>query len=168
MSEKIINRVSKSKLVAFDLEDYYPKGERFFLDIKIWLYEGIILREKEFRVFIAEHNWERYKDVYVALGCTTDAIVPGWAYMLIVTKLHPYIKKAVVGSLEDLETCIYQTIIENLDVSDYKDKTIIIKGCSNKSVPTNAYLLITVKMQSVAKRIMYGEACSSVPLFKRK
>ena len=168
MSEEIINRVSKSKVVAFDLEDYYLKGERFFLDIKIWLYEGIVLKEKEFRVFIEEHNWDRYQGVYVALGCTTDAIVPGWAYMLIITRLHPYVKKAIVGSLEDLETYIYQGIIENLDVSDYKDKTVIIKGCSNKAVPTNAYLLITAKMQSVARRIMYGEACSSVPLFKRK
>ena len=168
MSEEIINRVSKSKLVAFDLEDYYPKGERFFLDIKNWLYEGIILKEKEFRVFIAEHDWEHYQDSYVALGCTTDAVVPGWAYMLIVTRLHPYVKKAIVGSLEDMENYIYQTIIENLDVSDYKDKPIIIKGCSNKAVPANAYLLITAKMQSVARSIMYGEACSCVPLFKRK
>ncbi|MGB5205621.1 MAG: DUF2480 family protein [Eudoraea sp.] len=167
MSE-IVNRVAQSKLLTFDLEDYYPAGERVLLDIKEWLYEEIILKEKDFRAHVANHDWEQYNDAYVALCCSTEAIIPGWAYMLVSTKLQPHAKKVVLGSLEDLETTLFQTIIEDLDISDFKDKPVIIKGCSNKPVPPNAYLWATIKLQPVAKSIMYGEACSSVPLFKRK
>ncbi|MFS4466371.1 DUF2480 family protein [Maribacter sp. 2210JD10-5] len=167
MSE-IVNKVAQSKLVTFDLEDYYPKGQRITLDIKDWLYEGLILREKEFRARLNEQDWSIYQDTYVALGCSTDAIIPGWAYMLLTTKLQPYAKKIVQGSLEDLETSLYQSIIENLDVTNFKDKPVIIKGCSNKPVPPNAYLMLAQRLQPVAKSVMYGEACSSVPLYKRK
>jgi hypothetical protein len=167
MSE-IVNRVAQSKLLTFDLEDYYPAGKRVLLDIKEWLYEEIILKEKDFRAHVANHDWEQYSDAYVALYCSTEAIIPGWAYMLVSTKLQPYAKKVVLGSLEDLETTLFQAIIEDLDISDFKDKPVIIKGCSNKPVPPNAYLWATIKLQTVAKSIMYGEACSSVPLFKRK
>lgn len=164
----IVNKVAQSKLVTFDLEDYYPEGDRVILDIKDWLYEGLILREKEFRSYVSEHDWEQYKDAYVALNCSSDAIIPGWAYMLLSSKLEPYTKKTIVGNLEQLETALYQSVIENLNVSSFKDKPVIIKGCSNKPVPPNAYLWITSKLQPVAKSIMYGEACSSVPLYKRK
>ena len=167
MSE-IVNRVAQSALVTFNLEDHYPKGERILLDIKDWLFEGFILREKDFRSAISSHNWEQYKDAYVALTCSTDAIIPGWAYMLIATELQPHAKKMLIGNLEQLETSLYQSIIEKLDLSEYKDKPVIIKGCSNKPVPPNAYLWITSKMQTVAKSVMYGEACSSVPLYKRR
>jgi hypothetical protein len=168
MPDEIINKVALSKLVTFDLEDYYPKGERIVLDIKDWLFEGFILKEKEFRDYIKAHNWEQYKGAYVALTCSTDAIVPGWAYMLITTKLQPFAVRTVLGNLEDLETSIYQSIIENITVSDFKDKPVIIKGCSNKPVPPNAYLMLTAKLLPVVKSVMYGEACSSVPLYKRK
>ncbi|MFK7811222.1 MAG: DUF2480 family protein [Maribacter sp.] len=168
MPDEIVNRVSQSKLITFDLEDYYPEGKRVVLDIKDWLFEGFILREKEFRNHVSEHNWEQYKDTFVALTCSTDAIVPGWANMLLASKLQPYAKKVVVGSLEQLETSLYQTAIENLDVIPFQDKLVIIKGCSNKPVPPNAYLWVTSKIQTVAKSVMYGEACSSVPLYKRK
>lgn len=167
MSE-IINRVAQSKLLTFDLEDYYPKGERILLDIKDWLYEGLILREKEFRAQLDNHEWDRYRGSYVALGCSTDAIIPGWAYMLIGTKLRAHCKKMLIGDLEMLETSLYQSVIEDLDVSEFKDKSVIIKGCSNKPVPSNAYLWAATKIQTVAKSVMYGEACSSVPLFKAK
>ncbi len=168
MPDEIINKVAQSKLVTFDLEDYYPKGERIVLDIKDWLFEGFILKEKEFRYYIKAHNWEQYKGAYVALTCSTDAIIPGWAYMLITTKLQPFAVRTVLGNLEDLETSIYQSIIENIPVSDFKDKPVIIKGCSNKPVPPNAYLILTAKLLPVVKSVMYGEACSSVPLYKRK
>ena len=164
----IINRVTQSKLITFDLEEIYPQGQRVVLDIKDWLYEGIILREKEFRKHLEEHDWLVYKDAYVALGCSTDAIVPGWAYMLVASKLNPYSKKAVIGSLEDLELSLYQTLLEDLDTSEFKDKPVIIKGCSNKPVPENAYIMAISKIQQVAKSVMYGEACSSVPLYKKK
>ena len=167
MSE-IVNRVSQSKLVTFNLEDLYPKGERILMDIKDWLYEGLILREREFRAQLEEHDWTKYKDAYVALTCSSEAIIPGWAYMLIATKLQPYSNHIIIGDLEMLESSLYQSIIENLDVSEFVDKPVIIKGCSNKPVPANAYLWATTKIQSVAKSVMYGEACSSVPLFKAK
>lgn len=168
MSKEIVNRVTKSKLAVIDLEDYYPEGKRIVFNIKDWLFEGLILREKDFRLKVKEHDWSQYQDNYIALTCSTDAIIPGWAYMLITTNLDPYTKKVLVGDLETLETSIYQDIITDLDISAFKDKPIIIKGCSNKPVPENAYLLLTSKLMPVAKSIMYGEACSSVPLYKRK
>ena len=164
----IVNRVAQSKLITFDLEDYYPQGKRVVFDVKDWLYEGFILKEKEFRAHVANHDWEQYTDAYIALSCSTDAIIPGWAYMLIASKLQPYAKTVVVGNLEELETSLYQSIIESIDVSSFKDQMVIVKGCSNKPVPPNAYVWITAKIQTVAKSVMYGEACSSVPLFKRK
>jgi len=168
MEKEIVNRVAQSKLITFDLEDYYPKGERKVLDIKDWLYEGFILREKEFRAHVDAHDWSMYQEAYVALQCSSDAIIPGWAFMLVASKLQPYAKKVVQGNLETLETALYQTILEKLDVTEFADKPIIIKGCSKKPVPENAYLMAVAKIQEVAKSVMYGEACSSVPLFKRK
>ncbi|NKI26761.1 DUF2480 family protein [Arenibacter sp. 6A1] len=167
-NSEIVNRVAQSKLITFNLEDYYPKGNRILIDIKDWLYEGFILREKDFRAQLEAHDWSQYQDAYVALNCSTEAIVPGWSYMLIASKLQPYAKKVVVGTLEQLETSLYQTVLEKLDVSEYQDKMVIIKGCSNKPVPPNAYMWILLKIQAVAKSVMYGEACSSVPLFKAK
>lgn len=167
MSEEIINRVSQSKLVTFNLEDYYPKGERLVFDLSKWLYEGFVLREKDFREQAKEHDWEQYADKYIALTCTTDAIVPAWAYMLISTYLQPYARKVVIGDLENLESHLYQEVIDKLDVSDLKDKPVIVKGCSHKPVPKNAYLFLINKLQPVVKSLMYGEACSSVPLYKQ-
>ncbi|MBT8205668.1 MAG: DUF2480 family protein [Eudoraea sp.] len=167
MSE-IVNRVAQSKLITFDLEEYYPEGERIELDIKDWLYEGLILREKEFRAHADAHDWASYQDAFVALQCSSDAIVPGWAFMLITARLQPYAKAVVFGNLENLETMLYQEILENLDLEQFRDKPVIIKGCTNKPVPQNAYLWATAKIQQVAKSVMYGEACSSVPIFKCK
>ena len=167
MADDIINRVASSKLVVFDLEDYYPKGERVLFDIKDWLYEGFVLREKDFRALVKEHNWEQYQDTFVALTCTTDAIVPDWAYMLLSINLQPYAKKTVLGNLDVLETSLYQEIIYNLDTTPFKDKPVIIKGCSKKPVPSSAYIMISNTLKPVAKSIMFGEACSSVPLYKR-
>lgn len=168
MTDDIVNRVANSKLIAIDLEDFYPEGKRLVFDIKDWLFEGLVLREKDFRQHVKTHNWSQYQNNYVALTCSTDAIIPSWAYMLLTIHLEPYAKKVLVGDLESLEISIYQDIIADLDVSEFKDKPIIIKGCSNKPVPINAYLLLSSKLIPVAKSIMYGEACSSVPLYKRK
>ena len=168
MSEEIINRVAKSNLVTFNLEEFYPEGHRAVLDIKDWLYEEIILKEREFRAFVEAYDWSQYKNQYVALTCSSNAIIPGWAYMLVTSKISPFAKKVVIGNLEQLESAIFQSIIEYIDVSDFKDKPVIIKGCANKPVPQNAYIMATSKIQKVAKSVMYGEACSSVPLFKRK
>ena len=167
MADEIVNRVANSKLVTIDLEDYYPKGKRIVLDIKDWLFQGLILKEKDFREYIKEHNWNLYTNTYVALTCSTEAIVPSWAYMLITTKLAPYAKLTVVGDLNTLEKLIFQNIINTLEIEDFNDKPIIIKGCSNKPIPETAYSLLISKLQPVAKSIMFGEACSTVPLFKK-
>jgi len=167
MSE-IVNRVAESNLVTFDLEEYYPEGERVLLDLSPWLFEGMILREKEFRKFISEQDWDQYKDNFVAIHCSTEAIVPAWAFMLITTKLQPYAARIIQGDLNDLETRLYSEVIHNLDMSQFRDKPVIIKGCSDKPVPLNAYVWATEKIQTVARSVMYGEACSSVPLYKRK
>jgi len=164
---EIINRVANSKLKVIDLEDYYPKGERIIFDIKDWLLEGLVLREKDFRTFVAAHNWSQYQDCYVALHCSSDAIVPDWAYMLISLELQAYSKRTVIGSLNDLESVLYTEIILNLDISEYQNLPVIIKGCSHKPVPSNALVLLSQKLKPVAKSIMFGEACSSVPLYKK-
>ena len=168
MSEEIVNRVASSKLVVIDLEDYYPKEKRVLFDIKDWLYEGLVLREKDFRTQVAGHDWSQYQDAYVALTCSTEAIVPLWAYMLLTVNMEPYAKKIVIGGFDELETSIYETIIDHLDVESFRDQPLIIKGCSNKPVPTSAYVLLSRKLKPVAQSIMFGEACSSVPLFKKK
>ena len=167
MAEEIINRVANSKLVTVDLEELYPAGERVIFDIKDWLLEGFVLREKDFRATAKAHDWSQYRNKYVALTCSSDAIIPGWAYMLLSTYLAPYAKKMVTGDLSMLETVLYTEILQNLDVSKYEGLPVIIKGCSRRPVPQNAYLQLINKLQPVAKSIMYGEACSSVPLFKK-
>lgn len=168
MQEEIINRVANSKLATLDLEDFYPSGQRIAIDISQWLLEGIVLREKEFRGFVSEHDWTQYQDCYIALYCKTDAIIPGWAYMLLSLALVPYAKKTVVGDLELLESILFSEIIENLALDSYQDKAVIIKGCAHKPIPQNAFVLLSQRLQPIAKSIMYGEACSSVPLYKKK
>lgn len=168
MKDEIINRVANSKLITLNLEDYYPDGKRVLFDIKDWLFEGFVLREKAFRKQVTEFDWSQFQDTYVALTCSSDAIIPGWAYMLLSIQLEPYAKKTIIGNLEVLETSIYQDVLNDLDVTEYEDKPVIIKGCSNKPVPQNAYIMLATKLKPVAKSIMYGEACSSVPLFKKK
>lgn len=167
MPEEIINRVANSKLVTFNLEEIYPVGERVLFDIKDWLHEGFILREKEFREHVKNHSWENYAKKYVALTCSSDAIVPAWAFMLVSTYLQPYAKKTVVGNLETLETIVYSEVLADLDVSEYQNVPVIIKGCSRLPVPQNAYLQLIEKLQPVAKSLFFGEACSSVPLYKK-
>ena len=165
---EIINRVANSKLMVFDLEEIYPKGERIVFDISQWLLEGIVLRETDFRENAKEHDWSQYKDKFVALFCSTEAIVPGWAYLLISLHLAPFAKKVTVGNLEELESILFSELLQNIDFSEYTDKPVIIKGCAHKPIPQNAYVLLAQKLLPIAKSIMYGEACSSVPLYKKK
>lgn len=168
MAGDIVNRVANSKLQVIDLESYYPEGARVVFDIKDWLYEGLVLREKEFRNAVKTHNWAQYQDAYVALQCSSEAIVPDWAYMLISIHLRDYARLSVIGTLEQLESIVFSSIISELDLSAYKNAPVIIKGCSHKPVPANALVLLSQRLQPVAKSVMFGEACSSVPLFKRR
>lgn len=166
MAEEIINRVANSALEVFDLEDYYTKGVRVQIDLSIWLWEGWVLKEKEFRSALKAVDWTQYQGQLVALGCSTDAIVPAWAYILVTTHLAPYAAKVVSGNLEDLETALYQDVLPKIDYSRYQNKPVILKGCSKKPVPMSAYLSAVQYLQPYAKSIMYGEACSAVPLYK--
>jgi len=167
MAEEIINKVANSVLEVFDLEDYYPIGIRTQIDISQWLYEGFLLKEKDFRETLKNHDWSQYQNHFVAIHCSTDAIIPAWASILVTSHVLSFVRKAVLGNLFDLETSMYQDILSKIDYSIYKDKPVIIKGCSKKPVPESAYILTIQHLQPVAKSIMYGEACSAVPLFKR-
>ena len=167
MEEEIINRLTNSVLEVFDLEDYYPIGQRVQLDISQWLYEGFLLREKDFREALKNHDWKQYQEQYVAIHCSTEAIVPAWASVLVTLHLSPYAKKIVDGTIEAINIALYQEILNTIDYSVYSDKPVIIKGCSKKPVPMSAYILAAQKLQPFAKSIMYGEACSAVPLYKK-
>jgi hypothetical protein len=166
--EEIINKVAASSLEVFDLEDHYPDGKRAGVDISQWLEHGFILREKDFREQLKNHDWEQYRDAYVAVFCSTDAIIPAWAAILVTVYLTPFAAKVVSGTVGDLDSALYAEILPKLDLLNYRDKPVIIKGCSRKPVPTGAYLLAAQLLLPVAKSIMYGEACSAVPLYKKK
>lgn len=167
MAEEIVNRVAKSGLITLNLEEFYPEGERFLYDIKDNLWEGIALKEKDFRAFVKEHDWSQYQGKFVALYCSVDAIVPTWAYMLLVTKLEPFAKRVVFGDLDTLETILFEEALQSIKAEDYEDARIVIKGCSDKVVPPFAYVKLTEMLRPYAKIIMYGEPCSTVPLYKK-
>lgn len=168
MNSEIVNKVANSGLITLNLEDYYQEGERYFFDLKACLFEELMLKEKDFRDFIKSHNWEQYQNQYVAIGCTADAIIPIWAYMLISNALAPFAVKVVQGDLTQLESILFEEKISNINVANFQDQRVIIKGCANKPVPKHAYVSITHKLSGVVKSIMYGEACSSVPIDKKK
>ena len=164
--EEIANRVANSALEVFDLEDYYPKGIRSQIDISLWLLEGLLLKEKDFRLHLQQHDWSQYQNQYIAINCSTDAIVPTWASILVAIQLAPYAQKIVNGTIEDLDSALYEELLAKIDYSAYENKAVIIKGCSKKPVPMRAYIMAAHYLQPFARSIMYGEACSAVPIFK--
>lgn len=166
--EEIVNRVANSALQVFDLEDYFPKQSIVELDISQWLFGGFILKENEFRDHLKAHDWTQYEDCYVALYCSEEAILPAWTYALVTVYLQPFAPKVVNGTKNELLLSLYQGILSELDYSDFIDKPVILKGCSNKPVPQQAYVLAIEHLMPFAKSIMFGEACSSVPLYKSK
>lgn len=165
---EIVNKVANSKLITIDLEDYYPSGNRILFDIKDWLFNDLILKETDFREYVKNHDWSQYQDAFIALTCSVDAIIPSWAYLLITANLAPYSDTVIVGDLNILETIIFQEVINNLAPEQFIGKPVIIKGCSNKPIPETAYVQLISKLTPIAKSIMFGEACSTVPLFKSK
>lgn len=169
MSEQgeIRNKVAESGLITFNLEDLYQDGNRSVFDLKEFLFEGLILREKDFRSALKEMDWSIYQDHYVAMVCTAEAIVPQWAFMLVSTYIQPVATRCVLGDLEALETSLYHDSINSIDISDYTDQRVIVKGCSKYPVPASAYVMLVSKLMPVAKSIMFGEACSTVPLHKK-
>lgn len=164
---EIVNKVAESGLVNFDIAELRPEGRRLGLDLKDFLYEGLILREKDFREQIANLDVEFYRDAFVYLYCSTEAIVPLWAYFLVTSRLESIAKKVVFGDLEDLEKILLNQEILKYDFSEFRDKRVLIKGCSNFDIPINAYVELVQKLKPLVKSLMFGEACSSVPIFKR-
>lgn len=165
--EEIVNRVAQSGIITIDLEEMYEEGERILFDLKPLLFHELILKEKDLRDFIKEHDWKHYEHKFVALYCSADAIVPTWAYMLLTLALQPFARKVVYGNLDTLETVLFNEKINALDISSYHDARIVIKGCSNKPVPVSAYIALSERLKPLAKSIMYGEPCSTVPLYKK-
>lgn len=163
---EITNKVASSVLEVFDLEDYFPKQTICAIDVSQWLVEGFILKEKDFRESLKNHDWSQYKDTLVSIYCATDAILPAWAFALVAVYLQPFALKIVSGNKNDLLLNLYQEKLDQLDLSIYDKKPVILKGCSNKPVPQEAYVLAIQKLIPFAKSIMFGEACSAVPLFK--
>jgi hypothetical protein len=163
----IINRVATSPLVTFDLEEYYQPGERAVVDIKDQLFQGLILKEKDFRSYIKATDWSVYQGKFVAVHCSADAIVPTWAYMLVAVALEPYAKKVVFGTLDDLEKDLFQESLAGVDWQQFKDAKVVVKGCSKVDVPVGAYVEATRRLKPLVASVMFGEACSTVPVFKR-
>ena len=168
MADTIVNRVAASALITFDLEKLYQIGSRQSIDLSQWLDQGLMLKEKEFRAQLKAHDWSIYRDKFIALQCSTEAILPSWAFLLVATHLQPFARKVVLGNLKDLEVQIFAEEIQLLELSPYKDQPVIIKGCSENTVPQDAYVQLISKLQPVVKSLFYGEACSSVPLYKKK
>ncbi len=167
VQEEIINRVASSPLITLDLEQLSPEGERVQYDLKDNLYEGIILKESDFRAFLRDNDWSVYKDKHVAVFCSEDAIIPHWAFMLLASKMSPYAKTVVYGHLEDLEKELYRRAIQQLNPEDYKEKKVVVKGCGEKMVPASAYMDVMMLLQPVAASVMFGEPCSTVPIYKK-
>ena len=162
---EIVNRVASSSLITIDLEDYYHQGERIVLDIKDWLFQEMILKEKDFRAYVREHDWSQYLGKNIALICSVDAIIPAWAYMLITTKLKEA-NKVVLGDLQQLEASLFQDALSQIDLEILKEAKVVVKGCGDLPVPDAAYIQITHLLAPVVSSLMYGEPCSTVPVYK--
>ncbi len=168
-TEEIKNKVSNSSLEPLNLGDFYPEGERVIIDLKDHLFEGLILREKDFRAFLKNEDWTKYKNTYVAITSTADAIIPQWTYMLLASELQPYAKRVVSGNRDTLEAIIFsESLKEKLHPENYKDKRVMIRGCGDKELPVSAFSDAVTLLKPFAKSIMYGEACSNVPIYKSK
>lgn len=167
-TNEIINRVAQSPLVSIDLEMYYPKGERVVYDMAQNLFQGLVLKEKDFRQFVKEHDWTFYKDKFVAITCSEEAIIPTWAYMLISSKMEPFASLVILGNAEDLEKALFSKVLTKINPEEYKDAKVVIKGCSKLPVPNAAYVELTAMLRPFVASIMFGEPCSTVPVYKAK
>jgi len=168
IQENFVNKVAASGLITFNLEEYLHQGERVVYDIKDNLFHGLMLREKDFREFIKNNDWSVYSGKNVAIICSADAIVPTWAYMLLANKMKPFANEVVFGSLEILEAVLFTKALAKIDVSSFAGERVVVKGCADIELPVTAYVEITNLLTPVVKSIMYGEPCSTVPIYKRK
>ena len=168
MSDEIVNKIAQSQLITLDLETYYPAEEIMLFDLKPHLFMELILKEKEFRAALQNNDWSVYQNKVVAVTCTADAIIPMWAYMLVASYLQPVAKDVIFGDENTARQQIFLQRINAINAEEYVDKRIVVKGCGDVPIGEFAYLAITKKLMPVAKSIMYGEPCSTVPIFKRK
>lgn len=168
MENEIVNRVNNSPLVTFDLEELYTPGERVLFDIKGLLFQELILREKDFRDFIKTHDWSQYTNKHVAITCSADAVVPTWAYMLLAASLQPHASSVIFGSLQNLEITLFKDALDKIEWGKFSNSKVVIKGCSKVEVPISSYVEVTNRLRPVASSIMFGEPCSTVPVFKKK
>ena len=164
--KEIVNKVASSGLISFDLEEYYQSGERILIDIREHLYEGLILKEKDFREFIKQHNWQQYENKFVAITCSADAIVPTWAFMLLTTALQPYARIVFYGSLERLEEKLFEDVLRKINWEEFRGRKVVVKGCSKINVPVSVYIEVVRYLQPIVSSLMFGEPCSTVPLYK--
>lgn len=165
--DTLVNRVANSKLKTLNLEQYFPAPSFKIFDLKDHLFQGLLLREKEFRAKMKDLDWTQYADSILLLQCSSDAIIPVWAYSLVSKYAGLHVEDLYVGSENEFLNHYYRSLINNLDLEIYKDQMVVIKGCSDKPVPPAAYAYITQKLLPLAKSIMYGEACSTVPIYKK-
>jgi len=163
----LVNRIAESGLITLNLEDFFPAGEVVEFDLKPYLHMELILKEKDFRAALKEHDWTQYEGKMLVVHCSTDAIIPVWAYMLVAANAEPHASTVFQGTKDDYYTLAFQQALADFDAAKYKQKRIVIKGCSDKPVPPSAYVELTRKLQPFAQSIMYGEPCSTVPIFKR-
>lgn len=168
MADVIVNKVAESGLITLDLEAYYPKGEIVVFDMKDYLFMGLILKEKDFRAALLQLDWSVYQDKNVAVTCSADAVIPMWAYMLVSSYLQPIANEIVFGTADDLRRQVLLRNIQQIDMNEFADKRVVVKGCGDQPVGEFAYMEITNKLRPVAKSIMYGEPCSTVPIYKKK
>lgn len=167
MSNQITNKVANSVLQSIDLEEFYVSGERVSFDIKDQLHQGLILKEKDFRDFIKSNDWSTFEGMHVAIQCSTDAIVPTWAFMLLSAALRPFAKTIIFGSVDELEAQLFKSALDEIDWNIYRDGKVVIKGCSKVNVPVATYVEVTNRLRPIASSIMFGEPCSTVPIFKK-
>jgi hypothetical protein len=167
MTEVLVNRVASSGLMTINLEDFFPKGEIVHFDLKPYLFMELILKEKDFREAMKAHDWAQYERKNILVYCSADAIIPVWAYMLVATNAAPFAQDIFQGDEANFYKAHYEKMIQSLDIAPYEAQRLVIKGCSDKPVPPAAYLALTKKLQPVAQSIMYGEPCSTVPIYKK-
>ncbi len=168
MNEPIINKVAESGLVTLDLETYFPKGETAVFDLKDHLFMGMILKEKDFREALKKLDWSIYQDKNVAVTCSQDAVIPVWAWMLVVSYLQPVANEVVMGDEKELHKRVYLKNLAMIDTKEFEDKKVVIKGCGETPIDDFVYMEITKLLRPVVKSIMYGEPCSTVPVFKKR
>lgn len=166
MSE-IVNKIEQSGLITLNLEEMYPSGKRVVIDLKEQLWEGLALKEKDFRAWVKEHDWSQYQSSYVSIHCSADAIIPTWAFMLVSVQLQPFAKMVTAGDAQALESAIFTRFAASFDTTPYEGERVIMKGCSNLPVPLNAYAELSARLSAVVQSLMFGEPCSTVPLYKK-